>query len=123
MADENLLCKEHLIHPDQIHLAEDKMPDSDTLFEVAELFKLFGDHTRIRIICALYAGEMCVCDLAQLLNMGQSAISHQLRLLKAARLIRVQRRGRSAFYSLDDDHIHAIVGQGIEHVMEERKKV
>ena len=122
MEDKNLLCKEHRIHPEQIHQAQNNMPDSDTLFEVAELFKLFGDHTRIRIICALYAGEMCVCDLAQFLNMGQSAISHQLRLLKAARLIRVRRRGRSAFYSLDDDHINAIVSQGIEHVMEERNK-
>ena len=113
-------CEEICLHTDLIDFAAKSMPDSDALFDVAELFKLFGDHTRFRILCALYREELCVCDLAELLHMGQSAISHQLRLLKAARLVKVRRKGRSAFYSLDDDHIQTIIKVGLCHVTEGR---
>ena len=118
MADENLLCKEHLIHPDQIHLAEDKMPDSDTLFEVAELFKLFGDATRVKILWSLSQHELCVCDLAQLIGMNQSAVSHQLRILKQGRLVKSRREGKSIFYSLADSHVETVLAQGMEHISE-----
>ncbi|NLP44089.1 MAG: helix-turn-helix transcriptional regulator [Peptococcaceae bacterium] len=94
------------------------MPDEDNLFDLAELFKLFGDTTRIRILWALSEAEMCVCDIAFLLNMTPSAISHQLRLLKQARLVKNRKEGKVVYYSLDDDHIKLIFDQGMIHINE-----
>ena len=94
------------------------MPPQETLYDLAELFKMFGDSTRIGIICALYENELCVYDIARLLHMTQSAISHQLRLLRTAGLVRARRAGKSVFYSLDDGHVHTIFQQGLEHVTE-----
>jgi DNA-binding transcriptional ArsR family regulator len=94
------------------------MPDIDTLFSLAELFKVFGDTTRIRMMCALFEHELCVCDLAEVVGMGQSAVSHQLRLLRAAHLVRVRREGKSSFYSLADEHVRLIFEQGLNHIME-----
>ena len=94
------------------------MPDEDTLYDLAELFRIFGDSTRIRILYVLFEEEMCVCDIAQLLNMTQSAISHQLRALKNVRLVKSRREGKTIFYSLADDHVKTIIGQGIDHVCE-----
>lgn len=94
------------------------MPPQETLYDLAELFKMFGDSTRIGIIWALSQQELCVCDIARLLNMAQSAISHQLRLLRTAGLVRARRAGKSVFYSLDDDHVHSIFKQGLDHVTE-----
>ncbi|NLC27582.1 MAG: winged helix-turn-helix transcriptional regulator [Campylobacteraceae bacterium] len=85
---------------------------------LAEFFKVFGDPTRLKIINALLESQMCVCDLAKLLGMSESAISHQLRLLRQARLVRYQKAGRAVFYSLDDEHISRIFHQGLEHVLE-----
>lgn len=111
------------IHSDLIKKATADMPDLDTLFSLAELFKVFGDTTRIRIMCALFSSELCVCDIAEILGMGQSAISHQLRLLRAAHLVRVRRDGKSSFYSLDDDHVRLIFEQGLNHVTERNKNL
>ncbi len=118
--DETLdICEEKCIHNNLIEKSMKGMPDLDTLFSLAELFKVFGDTTRIRIMCALFENELCVCDIAEILDMGQSAISHQLRLLRTAHLVRVRREGKSSFYSLDDDHVRLIFEQGLNHVTEE----
>ena len=95
-----------------------EMPEEETLFDLAELFKVFGDSTRIRILYALFQSEMCVCDIAQLLGMTQSAISHQLQTLKKSKLVKYRRQGKTVFYSLADAHVRAIIGQGMEHVTE-----
>ncbi|WP_444659611.1 ArsR/SmtB family transcription factor [Caproiciproducens sp. R2] len=113
------LCEEKCIHPNLVENTLHSMPDLDTLFALAELFKVFGDTTRVRIICALFENELCVCDIAEVLGMGQSAISHQLRLLRNAHLVRVRREGKSSFYSLDDDHVRLLFEQGLSHVKEE----
>ena len=97
------------------------MPPEDDLFEVAELFKAFGDSTRAKIICALSQSELCVGDLAQLLEMNQSAVSHQLRLLKQARLVKTRRDGKVRYYSLADEHIQEMFKVAFEHVMEESR--
>ena len=94
------------------------MPEEDKLYDLAELYKVFGDSTRIRILFLLLESEMCVCDIAQLLNMNQSAISHQLRILKQSRLVKNRREGKSVFYSLADDHVLTILSQGMEHIEE-----
>ena len=95
-----------------------EMPDEESLYDLAELFKVFGDTTRIRILYVLFEAEMCVCDIAQILNMTQSAISHQLRVLKQARLVRNRREGKQIYYSLADDHVRTIIGQGMDHIEE-----
>lgn len=102
----------HTCVPDSIASSE------DVLVEVAELFKVFGDATRVRILHILLEKEMCVCDIAQLLGMQQSAISHQLRVLKQSRLVKYRRDGKAVFYSLADSHVKTIIYQGIEHVTE-----
>lgn len=112
------LCDEKCIHSGTVKATLANMPDLDTLFSLSELFKVFGDTTRIRIMCALFENELCVCDIAEILGMGQSAISHQLRLLRAAHLVRVRRDGKSAFYSLDDEHVRQIFELGLNHVTE-----
>ena len=95
-----------------------EIPPLDTLFQLAELFKMFGDTTRIRIMCVLFQRELCVCEIAELLEMGQSAISHQLRLLRNAHLVKVKRDGKQSYYSLDDDHVQQIYRMGLEHISE-----
>ncbi len=106
------------IHPEIVKAVSEKLPDEEILYDVAELFKVFGDSTRVRIICALFESEMCVCDIAGVLNMTQSAISHQLRVLKQARLVKYRREGKTVFYTLSDDHIQTIFNQAFEHIME-----
>ena len=95
-----------------------QMPNEEHLYDLAELFKVFGDTTRIRILYALFESELCVYDIADLLGMSQSAISHQLRVLKQARLVRSRRDGKMAYYFLADDHVRTIIGQGMEHIEE-----
>ena len=112
------VCDCQQIHPGAVSLARAKMPDEDAVYEVAELFKVFGDSTRARIICALSVSELCVCDLAEVLNMTQSAVSHQLRILKTARIVKNRRSGKSVYYSLDDDHIQQIFHIAFEHISE-----
>ena len=105
-------------NPDIVRAVAEKLPDEELLYDVAELFKVFGDSTRVRIICVLFESEMCVCDIAEVLNMPQSAISHQLRVLKQARLVKYRREGKTVFYSLADGHIQTIFNQAFEHIME-----
>lgn len=105
-------------HEDVVEKVRQQMPAEDTLYDLSELFRIFGDSTRIRILYVLFEAEMCVCDIAQLLGMTQSAISHQLRALKNAKLVKSRREGKTVFYSLSDDHVKTIMDQGLEHVTE-----
>ena len=105
-------------HEDVVEQVRQKMPGEDALYDLTELFRIFGDSTRVRILYVLLESEMCVCDLAMLLGMTQSAISHQLRALKNARLVRSRREGKTVFYALADDHVKTILDQGLEHVAE-----
>ena len=113
------VCEEVCTHPEILGRVAPEMPDEERLYDLAELFKVFGDTTRIRILYVLFESEMCVCDIAALLNMTQSAISHQLRILKQNKLVKSRREGKSIFYSLADDHVVTIINQGMEHVTEE----
>ncbi|MEA4973091.1 hypothetical protein SDC9_75991 [bioreactor metagenome] len=103
---------------DDIDKVLEKMPDEEILYDIAELYKIFGDSTRIKILYALFESEMCVYDVAQLLNMSMSAISHQLRILKQAKLVKFRRDGKTIYYSLADDHVRTILDQGMEHICE-----
>ncbi|WP_295586345.1 helix-turn-helix transcriptional regulator [uncultured Oscillibacter sp.] len=105
-------------HEEIVEKVRSKMPGEDTLYDLTELFRIFGDSTRVRILYVLLESEMCVCDLAALLGMTQSAISHQLRALKNARLVKARRDGKTVFYALADQHVKAILDQGLEHVSE-----
>ena len=111
-------CQEHHEHPELLAHVKLDMPDEEDLYDLAELFKVFGDSTRIRMLYVLFESEMCVCDIAALLNVSQSAISHQLRVLKQARLVRNRRDGKTVYYFLADDHVRAIIGQGMDHIKE-----
>ena len=111
-------CEAEETHPERIAEAKSQLPDDDTLFALADLYKIFGDSTRLRILYVLFDTELCVCDIAELLGMTVSAISHQLRVLKQSRLVKYRKSGKSVLYSLADDHVHAILGQGMEHVNE-----
>ncbi|HHU33018.1 MAG: ArsR/SmtB family transcription factor [Zhaonellaceae bacterium] len=113
-------CDCVVIHEDVVQQVKDKMPEEETLYDLAELFKVFGDSTRIKILWALDEAEMCVCDIAALLNMTQSAISHQLRVLKQAKLVKNRREGKVVYYSLDDDHVKQIFKQGLTHINEDK---
>ena len=105
-------------HEEIVEKVRDKIPGEDTLYDLTELFRIFADSTRIRILYVLLESEMCVCDIAVLLGMTQSAISHQLRALKNARLVKSRREGKTVFYSLADNHVKTIIDQGLEHVSE-----
>jgi DNA-binding transcriptional ArsR family regulator len=119
LINEKLACCDLLhVHREIVEHVANTMPKEATLFELSELFKTFGDSTRIRILFCLFIDEMCVCDIATLLSMSQSAISHQLALLKRLQLIRARRDGKAIFYSLADDHVRTIIDQGLEHVNE-----
>ncbi|GHV85347.1 transcriptional regulator [Spirochaetia bacterium] len=111
-------CDCEVIHQDAVKRVKAKQPGEGQLLDLAELFKVFGDSTRIRIISALLHGELCVCDIAVLLGMTKSAISHQLRLLRQSKLVKCRRAGKVVFYSLDDNHVGAIFRAGLEHVNE-----
>ena len=113
-------CAELETHEDLIACTRVQMPDEEVLYDVAELFKVFGDSTRIRILSALLDHELCVCDLAELLGMGQSAISHQLRILRTAGLVRPRRDGKTMYYALDDEHVHSIFAAGLQHILHKR---
>ena len=106
------------VHEDIVNRVMQVMPADQQLLDLAEFFRVFGDSTRIRILYVLSQSEMCVCDIAGLLKMGQSAISHQLRVLKQMRLVKFRRDGKTVFYSLADGHIETILAQGMEHVCE-----
>lgn len=112
------ICEFMHVHEEIVDQVEAVMPGEEQLLDLAEFFKVFGDSTRIKILYVLSQSEMCVCDIATLLQMGQSAISHQLRVLKQMRLVTFRREGKTVFYSLADGHIQTILAQGMEHINE-----
>jgi DNA-binding transcriptional ArsR family regulator len=111
-------CDCNVIHEDVVADVRTQMPDDDTLLNLADLFKVFSDSTRVKILCALQYSELCVCDIAFLLGMTKSAISHQLRSLRQTRLVKYRRDGKSVYYSLDDEHVSNVFEQGLLHVCE-----
>ena len=111
-------CQETQTHPSRIETVKKLLPADEVLYDLAELFKIFGDSTRIKLLYALYESELCVCDLADVLGLTQSAVSHQLRLLKSSELVKFRREGKTVFYSLADDHVVRILSQGMEHLEE-----
>ena len=115
-------CNCSYIHEDILSRVKEHLPKEEVLYELAEIFKVFGDSTRIKILCAIFEGEMCVCDMAELLGVSQSAVSHQLRVLKQARLVKFRKEGKTVFYSLDDCHISQIFSCGLEHIEERYKR-
>ena len=119
-AEDNKLekCDFYCVHTDVIEAVNNNMPSEEILYDLADFFKIFGDSTRIKILYVLMQSEMCVCDIAQLLNASQSAISHQLRVLKQMQLVKFRRDGKTIFYSLSDNHITTILSMGLEHIKE-----
>ena len=118
-ASPEIQCCDYMhAHPDLVQQVKAQMPPEEQLYDLADLFRVFGDTTRIKILYVLFESEMCVCDIAQLLGMTQSAISHQLRILKQSRLIKFRREGKTVFYSLADNHVRTIIGQGADHLSE-----
>ncbi len=113
------VCSQEAVHTPLVEAAREVMTDEDTLYDLADFFKVLGDSTRVRILSALTRSELCVCDLATLLNMTMSAISHQLKALKQADLVRFRREGKTVFYSLADGHVRDILEKGLEHILEE----
>ena len=111
-------CDCPTIHEEVVRAVRNRMPEEENLLDLADLFKVFGDSTRVKILCALFESEMCVCDIAALLEMTKSAISHQLRILKESNLIKNRRDGKVVYYSLNDDHVKNIFDQGLAHVSE-----
>ena len=113
-----LLCEEEQIHQAAVEQVRRQLPPDELLCDLAELFKMFGDSTRVKILYALYKQELCVCDIAKLLDVTQSAVSHQLRVLKNGKLVRFRREGKTLYYSLADEHVVRILAQGMEHIEE-----
>ena len=111
-------CEIHEIHENLVHQIEDGMPNEEKIENLADFYKVFADVTRVKILCVLFQSELCVCDLAEVLGMTQSAVSHQLRVLKQAKLVKNRRDGKIVYYSLADAHIQSILNQGMEHIAE-----
>ena len=111
-------CDCNIIHEEIVAEVRQQMPDDEILLNLADLFKVFSDSTRVKILCALQYSEMCVCDIAVLLGMTKSAISHQLRTLRQTRLVKYRKEGKIVYYSLDDEHVGNVFAQGLLHVKE-----
>ena len=111
-------CECTVIHEEVVAGVRQRMPDEETMLNLADLFKMFADSTRVKIICALLEAEMCVCDISALLGMTKSSISHQLRLLRQTKLVKNRREGKIVYYSLDDEHVRDILDKGLSHVRE-----
>lgn len=115
---EESFCECSVIHSDVVDKVKKLLPKDEIIYDIAELFKVFGDSTRIKIITALMENELCVCDIANIVNTTQSAISHQLRVLKQAKLVKYRKEGKVVYYSLDDEHVSQILKKGREHIEE-----
>ena len=111
-------CEFIHVHDDIVKKVNQEIPPEEELYDLADFFRVFGDSTRIKILYLLLCSEMCVCDIAQLLNMGQSAISHQLRTLKMAELVTFRKEGKTVFYNLTDEHVQRLFRQSLDHIME-----
>ncbi len=114
----DLCCKEEKIHQNKVDEVKSKIPSDNTIYDLAEVFKVFGDSTRTKILACLEISELCVCDIASCLNMTKSAVSHQLRILRQSRLVKARKSGKEVFYCLDDSHVSKILECGLSHVME-----
>ena len=114
----NDVCEEHELHSELLGIINEKMPSDEKIFDLAELFKMFGDSTRMKILFVLFESEACTCDLAEVLKMTPSAISHQLKTLQRAKLVKNRIDGRTVYYSLADDHVRTMIEQGMEHIEE-----
>lgn len=119
--DDAQFCSISNVHEDVVSNIKKIMIEEELAYELGAFFKVFGDETRVKILYALSKAEMCVCDIADLLNMTQSAISHQLRVLRNARLVKYRREGKEVYYSLDDEHVESIFAQGLEHLVHNKK--
>jgi ArsR family transcriptional regulator len=111
-------CECVVVHEDVVEQVKKELPEDETLYDLAELFRVFADSTRIKILYALFEAELCVCDLSRLTGMSQSAVSHQLRTLKDSKLVKFRREGKTVYYSLADQHVRTLIGNGMEHLME-----
>lgn len=111
-------CEVTLIHEDNVKKAINKLPDDELIADLSDMFKIFGDQTRVKILMALESGEMCVCDIAAVMDMSQSAISHQLRVLKQSNIVKTRREGKVVYYSISDDHVKEIFDMAMVHVQE-----
>ena len=111
-------CEEQCVHKKLVDKVLKELPDEDALYDLAELFKVFGDSTRVRILVALFEAEMCVCDISESLGMTQSAVSHQLQILRTNKLVKSRRDGKQIYYSLADEHVVTIIAQGLSHILE-----
>ncbi len=111
-------CEFLFVHEDVVKKVKEELPEEEVLYDLAEFYKVFADSTRIKILYTLLKSEMCVCDISQILGVSQSAVSHQLRMLKQMKLVKYRREGKTVFYSLSDHHIELILSQGIEHISE-----
>lgn len=111
-------CDEPFVHAGQVEQVKSRLPPDEQLYDLAELFKIFGDSTRVKILYALLESELCVCDIAKLMEVTQSAVSHQLRVLKNSKLVKFRREGKTVYYSLADGHVIHILDQGMEHILE-----
>ncbi len=116
--DRALCCEEIEVHEDTVEQVRSQLPQDEVLYDLAELFKIFGDSTRVKILYALLEAELCVCDIAKLMDVSQSAVSHQLRVLKGSKLVKFRREGKTLYYSLADEHVFRILSQGMEHILE-----
>lgn len=111
-------CEVTLIHEDNVKKAVNELPDDELIADLSDMFKIFGDQTRVKILMALESGELCVCDIAAVMDMSQSAISHQLRVLKQSNIVKTRRQGKVVYYSISDDHVKEIFDIAIVHVQE-----
>ena len=118
--DDGIACDCCEVHDEKVRRARDSIPEEETVDELSDFFKLFGDNTRVKILLALDSGELCVCDISSTLDMSMSAVSHQLRMLRDAHLVTSRRDGRQIFYSLCDDHVKTVLETALEHVNEGR---
>lgn len=116
--NEKCLCEVQEIHRDLLSKVTERLPCEDNIFDLAELFKIFGDSTRMRILFVLFEEEVCTCDLAEILGMTSSAISHQLAILRKSKLVKCRRDGKAVYYSLSDEHVRTIIEMGLEHINE-----
>lgn len=116
--DRALCCEETEVHEGAVEQVRSQLPQDEVLYDLAELFKIFGDSTRVKILYALLEAELCVCDIAKLMDVSQSAVSHQLRVLKGSKLVKFRREGKTLYYSLADEHVFRILSQGMEHILE-----
>ena len=122
MEENQYACSENCPHYNKIKEAKQKEPTREDILKLSNMFKLFADDTRLRIICILLKEELCVCDLCELLGLNQSQVSHQLQLLRNSKLVKFRREGKQIFYSLDDEHVELIIQMALEHILEEEEK-